>query len=72
MLVMPSAFTLVSCLAFSSNLKMEENVHPKRRLTFNGLHGVIFTPLRTSNPRFTRVYNTGTNSYVNVLSVCHF
>jgi hypothetical protein len=35
-------FTLVSCLAYSSTLKMEgRHVPPKRRLTFNGLHGVI-------------------------------
>jgi hypothetical protein len=45
-------------LAYSSTLKMEATVPPKRRLTFNGLHGVIFqkiehfitTAVRTSGP----------------------
>jgi hypothetical protein len=37
-----TCFMLVSCLASSSTLKMEAIcVPPKRRLTFNRLHGVI-------------------------------
>jgi hypothetical protein len=31
-------FTLVACLAYSSTLKMEGYVPPKRRFTFKGLH----------------------------------
>jgi hypothetical protein len=49
--------TLVSCLAYSSTLKMKTSCSQKCRLTFNGLHGVIFqrvevfieTDVRTSN-----------------------
>jgi hypothetical protein len=48
----------VSCLAYSSALKMGRYVLPKRRLTLNGLHGVISqkiilfitTAVKTSNP----------------------
>jgi hypothetical protein len=36
-----TAFTLASCTAYSSTLKMERHVPPKLRLTFNELHGVI-------------------------------
>jgi hypothetical protein len=53
------AFTLVSCLAYSSSLKMNATCPPKRRLTFDELHGVIFqkiklfitTAVRISNPK---------------------
>jgi hypothetical protein len=38
---LPSALTLVSCSAYFSSLKMEAICSSKRRLTFNGLHGVI-------------------------------
>jgi hypothetical protein len=34
-------FMLVSCLAYSSTLKLERHVPPKRRMTFNGLRGVV-------------------------------
>jgi hypothetical protein len=34
-------FTLVFFLAYSSTLKMEANIPTERRLTFNGLSGVI-------------------------------
>jgi hypothetical protein len=37
---LPPAFTLISFSAYS-NPKMEAIYSPKRRLTFNGLHGVI-------------------------------
>jgi hypothetical protein len=33
--------TLVSCLAYSSALKMEATCSSATQLTFNGLHGVI-------------------------------
>jgi hypothetical protein len=36
-----SAFTLVSCSVYSSTLKNDRYVPPKRQLTLNGLHGVI-------------------------------
>jgi hypothetical protein len=39
-LCLPLAFTLVSCFAYSSTLQMEAK--PKRLVTFNPLHGVIF------------------------------
>jgi hypothetical protein len=39
--LLATCFMLVSCLAYSSTLKMEANVLPKRRLTLNGLDGVI-------------------------------
>jgi hypothetical protein len=39
--VKPHIFALVSCLSYSSNLKLKTNVPPKRLLTFNGLQGVI-------------------------------
>jgi hypothetical protein len=50
--------TLVSCLAYSPTLKIEASCSRKRRLTFNGIHGVMFqkveifieTDVRTSNP----------------------
>jgi hypothetical protein len=35
-------FMPVSCLAYSSTLKMEGHIPPKHFLTFNGLHGVVF------------------------------
>jgi hypothetical protein len=31
----------ISCLAYFSTVKIEATFSPKRRLTFNGLHGVI-------------------------------
>jgi hypothetical protein len=54
----PPAFTMVSCLAYSSIVKMEAIFPPKRRLAFNGLHDImsqkivrfITTAERTSNP----------------------
>jgi hypothetical protein len=56
-LYLPPDFMLVSCSAYFSALKMEA-VPPKRRLTLNGLHGVISqkvvlfitTAVRTSKP----------------------
>jgi hypothetical protein len=52
-----STFPLVPCSAYSSTLKMEAICSPKRRLTFNGQHGVISqkivlfitTAVKTSN-----------------------
>jgi hypothetical protein len=38
---LPSVLTLVSCLIYSSVLKMEPISPSKRRLTLNGLHGLI-------------------------------
>jgi hypothetical protein len=35
---LPSAFKLITCLAYSSTLKMEAICPAKRRLTFNELH----------------------------------
>jgi hypothetical protein len=53
-----TCFTLVSCSAYPSTLKMEATCSPKTSLTFSGLHGVtsqkivllITTAVRTSNP----------------------
>jgi hypothetical protein len=49
---------IVSSFSYSSTLKRERHVDPKRRLVFNGVHGIIFqkielfitTAVRTSNP----------------------
>jgi hypothetical protein len=38
---LPVRFTLVSCSASSSTLKMAATCSPKRRLTFNGLHRIV-------------------------------
>jgi hypothetical protein len=54
----PPAFGLVSSSAYSSALKIEATYPPKRRLTYNRLHGVISlkteffitTVVKTSNP----------------------
>jgi hypothetical protein len=51
------AFMLVSCLAYSSTLKMEATCFSETSVDFQGLHGVIFqkielfitTAVRTSN-----------------------
>jgi hypothetical protein len=40
-----SCFMVVYCLAYCSTLKIQATVPPKRRLTFIGLHGVIFQKL---------------------------
>jgi hypothetical protein len=40
-LCLPPAFTLVSCLAHSSTLKMEVTCSMKCRLIFNRLHSVL-------------------------------
>jgi hypothetical protein len=62
-----ACFELVSCLAYSSTLKMEAKFPLKRWLTFNSLHGVISqkieffitTAVRTSNPTWKlTVYNS--------------
>jgi hypothetical protein len=53
-----ACFMLVYCLTHSSNPMIERYVPPKRRLTYTGLHGVIFqnielfivTAVRISNP----------------------
>jgi hypothetical protein len=37
--LLAASFMLISCLAFSSVLKMD--IHPKRLMTFSGQHGVI-------------------------------
>jgi hypothetical protein len=37
-----ACFTPVSCLTYSSILRMRRHVSPKRRLTSNGLHHVMF------------------------------
>jgi hypothetical protein len=60
---LPAAcFMLVSCLAYSSTLKMEATFPLKRRLNFIGLHSVkpqkkerlIVTIMRTPKPRGTK------------------
>jgi hypothetical protein len=59
-LCLPFAFTLVSCSAYSSTLKMEAK--PKRPLTFNGLYGVIsqmtelFTTIAVSTSNSTKYF----------------
>jgi hypothetical protein len=55
---MATSYTLVSCLAFSSTLKMTGDMFLKRRFTFTELHCIlslkmelyIITALRTSDP----------------------
>jgi hypothetical protein len=50
---------LISCLAYSSTLKIEVKCFSETSLTFNGIHGVISqtieffmsTAVRTSNPK---------------------
>jgi hypothetical protein len=62
--------TLVSCLAYST-LKMEATIPPKRRLTFNGLHGVISRKIvifittgeRTSTPIHMLLFEAGTRRW---------
>jgi hypothetical protein len=43
----PLSFALVSCSAYSSTMKMEVNIPPKRLLNFNGLHHVISHKIKT-------------------------
>jgi hypothetical protein len=64
---------LVSCLAYSSTLKIRGDIPPKHLLTFNGLHGVISqnivlfitTAVRTSNPTYQSLYSFNMNQNCN-------
>jgi hypothetical protein len=57
---LPTAFTLVSCLAYSFMLKMEVTCSSTHWLSFNRIHGImsqktelfITTTVRTSNPTY--------------------
>jgi hypothetical protein len=75
-LCLPPAFTLVSCLAYFSILKMEVTCSPKSQLASSGLQGVIWQAIeffitagvRTSNPMsiivFTRSRGRATTQAV--------
>jgi hypothetical protein len=71
-----ACFMLVSCVAYSSTLSMEETYSPKGRLAFKGLHNVISqkielfitTDARTSVPNAVGLINAlPGNSSVNTV-----
>jgi hypothetical protein len=60
-----AAFTLVSCILYSSTLKMKATYLPKRRLTFNGLYSAISQKMKLfRNITNTAMCNRRTNLYI--------
>jgi hypothetical protein len=64
--LLATCLKLVSCLAYSSTLKMEAIVAEKHRLTFTGLHDVM-SPEVTDSQRglVTRASSPGTGCQIN-------
>jgi hypothetical protein len=75
--ILSSAFRLlVYCLAYSSTVKMEAIPHLKRRLTFNGLHGMLSQKIELFIIKAVRTSDSTRKGYTTLWAVpskwgCH-